>query len=188
MLTASSRLGLAWRCQLRLPDGHPDGAWRCPVLPPRAARAGHITVRLIWRHAHRCQIWRHHDRCLIWRQSKRHRLIWRQVAHCLVWHRSGCLPALQVSQCCSERGRRRSSNACCQTLYPLRQSERDSQALPQNTSAGRGGKNTEYPRLIECCFDLASPIRGRILAAYTCCLSADEPCLFWQEQCIMIQS
>ena len=182
MLADSSRLGLAWRCHLRLPDGHPDSARRCPVLPPRAARAGHITVRLIWWHAHRCQNGRHRDRCLIWRRSKRHRLIWRQVAYGLIWHWSGCLPALQISQCCSERGCSRRGNARCQILYPLRQSERVSQEFPQNTSAGpwRYRYRPPRPRLIEYCCDLASPTRGRILAAFDYCLSADAPCLFRQ--------
>ena len=30
--------------------------------------------------------------------------------------------------------------------------------------------------------DLASQQKGGIVAAFTCSLSADAPCLFWQEQ------
>jgi hypothetical protein len=40
--------------------------------------------------------------------------------------------------------------------------------------------------LIVACLDLASPTRGRISAAFTCSLSADAPCLFWQEQRVPI--
>ena len=52
-----------------------------------------------------------------------------------------------------------------------------------------GGRYKHYApclRLIGSCLDLASPTRGVNAAAFTCSLSADAPCLFWQEQRVVI--
>jgi hypothetical protein len=60
----------------------------------------------------------------------------------------------------------------------------------QNGPAGRGRRKDQAPCtcLIGSFLDLESPTRGRSLAALTCSLSADAPCLFWQEQHVIIMT
>ena len=50
-----------------------------------------------------------------------------------------------------------------------------------------GDTNTEHrAHGIGSCLDLASPTRGRNLAAFTCSLSADAPCLRQEKRVIII--